>query len=202
MARLVVQTGGLDAAPSELKWGVTRVGRAPDSDILINHPSVSGRHCEIELGPDYVIVRDCGSTNGTFIDGKPVSESKLESGQRLKLGQVEAIVERFSNPIHVPSIEVEKLPETVPLADGTLSCVNHPDLRAYWRCNDCQKLYCTGCIHELHMQGGRAHRLCPKCSHAVELIVWDDRAPKKKSIWGKIKGAFSKARRERTVRIR
>lgn len=202
MARLIIQTGGIAAVPGELNWGINRVGRAPDSDVLINHPSVSGRHCEIELGPDFIIVRDCGSTNGTFIEGRPVQEGRLAPGQRLKLGQVEAIVERSQEQVHVPQIATEQLPQTIPLTDGTLSCVNHADMRAYWRCKDCQKMYCTGCIHEVHLVGGKSHRLCPKCSHEVDLLVWDDAAGGKKSIWGRIKGAFSKAKRQRTVRLR
>lgn len=197
--RLVIETGGVEAVPTELKPGVTRVGRAVDNNVVISHPSVSGHHCEIELSPGRITLRDCNSTNGSFVEGKPVKEAKLEPGQRLKFGQVEAVVECAEQPIHVPGIEVEQLPETIPLADGTLSCVNHPDMRAYWRCPDCQKLYCTGCIHEVRMVGGRSHRLCPKCSREAELIVWDDAQPKRKSIWGRLK-AFAK--KEKTVKIR
>ena len=200
MFRLVIETRGVDVAPAELKLGVTRVGRAVDNDVVINHPSVSGRHCEIELNPERITLRDCNSTNGTFIDGKPIKEARLEPGQRLKLGQVEAVIERPEEQIHIPGVEVERLSETVPLTDGTLSCVNHADMRAYWRCEDCQKLYCTGCIHEVRMVGGRSHRLCPKCSREVELIVWDDATPKRKSIWGRLKSTFGK--KEKTVRLR
>lgn len=200
MFRLVIETRGVDAAPVELKPGVTRVGRAVDNDLVIGHPSVSGRHCEIELHPDRIVVRDCSSTNGTFIDGKPITETRLEPGQRLKLGQIEAVLEQTGEQIHVPGPDVEKLPETVPLTDGTLSCINHADMRAYWRCHDCQKLYCTGCIHEVRTVGGRSHRLCPKCSHEVDLIVWEDTEPKRKTIWGRLKSTFGK--KEKTVRIR
>jgi len=202
MARLVIQTSGVEATPRELNWGITLVGRAADSDIVINHPSVSGRHCEIELTADSVVVRDSNSTNGTFIDGKPIREARLEAGQRLKFGQVEALLERSQEQVHIPEVPIAAQSHTVGLGDGTLSCVNHADMRAYWRCNDCQRLYCTGCIHELHMVKGRSHRLCPKCSHEVELIVWDDGKAKKKSMWGQIKGVFSKAKREKTVKIR
>jgi FHA domain len=199
-ARLVIQTRGVEAAPAELKPGVTRVGRAVDNDVVISHPSVSGYHCELELSSGCISVRDCNSTNGTLVDGKPVKDAKLEPGQQLKFGQVEAVIERVEAQIQIPGIEIEQVPETIPLTDGTLSCVNHADMRAYWRCQDCQKLYCTGCIHEVRMVGGRSHRLCPKCSHEVELIVWDDAKPKRNSIWARLKGTF--ARKERTTKIR
>jgi FHA domain len=201
MARLKVQTTGVTATHDELLWGITRVGRAEENDIVISHPSVSGRHCEIELGHDFVVVRDLQSTNGTFIDGRPIQVARLEPGQRLKLGQVEALVERAQEQVVVPQLQTEEQPHTNALADGTLSCVHHADMRAYWRCTQCQLLYCTGCIHELHMVKGRSHRLCPKCSRDVELIVWDAEAGSPKSLWGRIKGAL-KAKKEKTVRIR
>jgi hypothetical protein len=200
MLRLVIDTGGVDAPPAELKDGVTRVGRGLDNDIVISHPSVSGYHCEIRVNSNHITVRDCNSTNGTFINNNRISEARLEPGHRLKLGQVEALLEGCEESIHVPGVAIEQPQATIPLADGTLSCSNHSDMRAYWRCQDCQKLYCTGCIHEVRMVGGRSHRLCPKCSKEVELIVWDDAMPKKKSIWGRLKGTLAKM--EKTIKIR
>src|SRR5574337_585809 len=47
-----------------------RLGRGLDNHFQIEHPSVSAAHCELVLGNDGVRVRDCDSTNGTFVDGK------------------------------------------------------------------------------------------------------------------------------------
>ena len=41
---------------------------------FFGHAMASGHHCEIDAGEETVMVRDLGSTNGTFIDDQPISE--------------------------------------------------------------------------------------------------------------------------------
>jgi pSer/pThr/pTyr-binding forkhead associated (FHA) protein len=56
--------------------------------------SVSSHHCEILLKGNDVIVRDLGSTNGTFVNGEKVTtEAPLKPGQILRLGQLEMRLE-------------------------------------------------------------------------------------------------------------
>jgi pSer/pThr/pTyr-binding forkhead associated (FHA) protein len=45
------------------------VGRHRDCDVALAFPSVSSRHCELELRDGYWLVRDLGSTNGTRVNG-------------------------------------------------------------------------------------------------------------------------------------
>ncbi len=68
-----------------LKNGTTRLGRGVDSDIRIDDPGVSRHHADILLGVDAVI-RDLGSTNGTFVNGIQVSETTLRDGATIRLG--------------------------------------------------------------------------------------------------------------------
>jgi hypothetical protein len=191
MARIWFKCDGVSTAPRELNWGVTRIGRAADNDVKLDHPSVSSHHCQIELGLDFLVVRDLGSTNGTFINGQPIQQARLEPGQTLRLGDVEAVIERSLDPVSVPKLEPPKHPHSVKLADGTESCCKHPNVRADWRCTHCGKIFCTPCIHDLHIKGGRFHQFCPNCHTEVERIDWGDGKGKKKSLWGYIKGVFS-----------
>src|SRR5471032_361252 len=94
MAKLVVITKGLAAAPHELgeKWNT--VGRADGNDFQIAESSVSGRHCEVKLRGDELVVRDLQSTNGTFVAGQKISEGVVKPGQTLRVGEVEL---RFEN---------------------------------------------------------------------------------------------------------
>jgi pSer/pThr/pTyr-binding forkhead associated (FHA) protein len=67
------------------------VGRDSRNRLAIHHPSVSRVHCEILVHGPEVIVRELGSTNGTFVNGIRVrQQAQIKSGQILRLGQVEA----------------------------------------------------------------------------------------------------------------
>ncbi|MGE5593852.1 MAG: FHA domain-containing protein [Betaproteobacteria bacterium] len=66
---------------------VTVLGRAPDSDIVILDPYVSARHAEIVFGKSGFFVRDLGSVNGTYVNGRRLGrERRLQKGDRLELG--------------------------------------------------------------------------------------------------------------------
>ncbi len=93
MARLVVLTEGFTGRTYELKVDRTTVGRVEDNAFQVAEASVSSHHCEILLRGDQVIVKDLESTNGTYINGQKVTESPLQSGQILRLGQLEMRLE-------------------------------------------------------------------------------------------------------------
>src|SRR5207248_6489631 len=44
-----------------------RIGRAPDNDIVIDDPTVSGAHAELRDEAGHWVVTDLGSTNGTYV---------------------------------------------------------------------------------------------------------------------------------------
>jgi hypothetical protein len=89
MVKLQVLSGSLAGQSFELKEGKTTVGRVEDNAILIAEPSVSSHHAEIHVVEKDVIIKDLGSTNGSFINGEKITESVLKAGQVLRLGQVE-----------------------------------------------------------------------------------------------------------------
>ena len=65
-----------------------RVGRADDADLCIRDPSISRYHALIYRDPAGTPrIRDLGSTNGTFVNGKRVQDAKLTSGDRVQLGK-------------------------------------------------------------------------------------------------------------------
>ena len=62
------------------------IGRSADNDLDIENSSVSTQHALVERTAEAVTIRDLGSTNGTWIDGKSVSKvSKLRTGTDLSL---------------------------------------------------------------------------------------------------------------------
>jgi CheY-like chemotaxis protein len=94
MAKLVVINKTLTTMSHELgeKW--VTIGRHDGNMFQIAETSVSGRHCEVRLRGDELIVRDLQSTNGTFAAGQKISEAVLKPGQTLRVGEVEL---RFEN---------------------------------------------------------------------------------------------------------
>jgi len=77
----------------ELKVDKTTIGRVEDNTFQIAEPSVSSHHCEVLLRGSDVVVKDLGSTNGTFINNEKVTETVLKPGQVLRLGQIEMRLE-------------------------------------------------------------------------------------------------------------
>jgi len=66
------------------------IGRREENDLMIAHGSVSRFHTEIERRPSSSSwrVRDRGSANGTFVEGKKLSgPTEIASGARLMLGE-------------------------------------------------------------------------------------------------------------------
>jgi pSer/pThr/pTyr-binding forkhead associated (FHA) protein len=181
MARLVVKSEGREQV-IELKLGVNRLGRSPDADLQIVHSTISGFHCELELDRDELILRDCESTNGTFVDGEPVREARLMAGQSFAVGDVEIFVESTEVNVEIPKIEVPvlKAPPVV-LKNGALLCTRHPSATVTHRCTHCKEVMCEDCVTRMRRRGGKYLELCSLCSHKVERISGKK---KKKSILG------------------
>jgi hypothetical protein len=172
MARLLIKTEGLEQRALVLRLGVNHVGRDPDCELCIDHPTISSRHCELALTDDGVYARDCHSTNGTFVNGEPILEAWLDPGQTLRLGDVELFVESTDATVAIPKFErpLQQPPPPVVLPDGTLICPRHGQARATYRCPACREVMCNTCIRVLRRTGGTPHYLCVNCGHECEPI--------------------------------
>ena len=169
MARLLIKTEGLGNRTLELRLGVNRVGRSPDADFTIGHPTVSSNHCELVVSQDGVLLRDCHSTNGTFVNGDAVVEIWLQPGQELKFGDVELLVENTEVNVAIPQFERERpKPPVARKSDGALMCPRHSQEAATYQCTYCREVMCSHCIHVLKRKGGQPLFLCPLCSHKCE----------------------------------
>jgi DNA-binding NtrC family response regulator len=62
------------------------LGSGAGCDILLSDPTVSRRHLGVEPGEDGVIVRDLGSTNGSFVQGARFQELTLGFGAEVTIG--------------------------------------------------------------------------------------------------------------------
>lgn len=63
------------------------VGKAPDCDVVLNDPSISGRHAEFLAGRTGFRVNDLGSTNGTYVNDKKITNADLVDNDTVRLGR-------------------------------------------------------------------------------------------------------------------
>jgi serine/threonine protein kinase len=72
------------------------IGRTSEASIRLDETSVSRRHAQLEMRADGLYVIDLGSSNGTFVGGRQLSnggECFLPNGQHLELGSQGMVVE-------------------------------------------------------------------------------------------------------------
>jgi pSer/pThr/pTyr-binding forkhead associated (FHA) protein len=75
---------------------VTSIGRK-DVDVRINDLDLSRKHCAIEImAGTQVMIRDLGSTNGTYLNGKKISTQEVKNGDLIQIGQslLEVLIQR------------------------------------------------------------------------------------------------------------
>ena len=73
---------------------IKTIGRSSGAEFMVDAALVSRLHCQLTAGASELQVKDLDSTNGTFVNGKRVSEATLAEGDRLGVGRVEFAVAR------------------------------------------------------------------------------------------------------------
>jgi diguanylate cyclase (GGDEF)-like protein len=98
-----VLSGDLTGRIYKLTHGKYVLGRAEDSDIRLNDDGVSRFHAELLRYDDQLyLLKDLGSTNGTFVNGAQVRSHALNDGDRIQIGSLTIL--KFS---HQDSLEEE-----------------------------------------------------------------------------------------------
>ena len=65
----------------------TRIGRAIDNDIVVNHSSVSRHHASIDRVNGAYELHDLQSQNGTYVSDERVTQRRIADGDSIRLGQ-------------------------------------------------------------------------------------------------------------------
>lgn len=99
---LTVRLPGAEPFTVPLIKAQTVVGRAADSDLVLDDPSVSRRHALIERQGQSLVIRDLGSSNGLTLDGRRVESLELTLGRVVRLGQVELVLASAA-PLETPT---------------------------------------------------------------------------------------------------
>ena len=63
------------------------IGRGEEASITIPDDRVSRRHTRISAqGPDLVQIKDLGSKNGTWVNGRRIASAELQDGDTIQVG--------------------------------------------------------------------------------------------------------------------
>ncbi len=89
------------------------IGRLPENDIEIDNLSVSRKHARISTSPRGYILKDLGSKNNTYLNGKQVEEARLRDGDTITIGKYQII---FKIPAPASST-TERMDQTVIIPD-------------------------------------------------------------------------------------
>jgi pSer/pThr/pTyr-binding forkhead associated (FHA) protein len=93
MSKLALQYEGIVLKEYALGTGVT-IGRLPDNAVIIDNPAVSGHHARVYLEGNQVVLEDLRSTNGTFVNGRPVTRQVLQHGDEVLVGKHQLVFDR------------------------------------------------------------------------------------------------------------
>jgi len=129
MAILKIKSGVANGAVFALKPGTTRIGRGEGVDYRVPDESVSAVHCEIVLdGSGKIFVRDLGSSNGTFIQGRRVELGVLMPGETLMLGTLEMVFDvRWWNDYSASGAEIPSPLTGRSCNDGATAFLKRPE---------------------------------------------------------------------------
>jgi adenylate cyclase len=125
VVRLIVNPGHRDQREYELRVGTTTIGRGHESDLRIADRSLSRRHASVDVdAAGNATLRDIGSKNGTFIDGRRLDGPQpLINGQEFCCGDVVFGFATAGFSVAAPETIVRELSTEAPraLVDGLLN---------------------------------------------------------------------------------
>ncbi len=87
MPSLFVIQGRDQGARFRLDEPAVTIGRGATNGVQLHDTEISREHAQLTRRGDVVVVRDLGSSNGTFVNGHQVKEIELASGDQLQLGR-------------------------------------------------------------------------------------------------------------------
>lgn len=87
-AKLIRVTNPNKGQEIAIHAGRTSIGRNKDNDIVLNEPTVSAVHARIVSEKNSWRVINLLSSNGTFVNGKKITQHPLNHGDRIRFGEV------------------------------------------------------------------------------------------------------------------
>lgn len=129
MAVLIGMSDEVRGKTFEITRDKLSIGRNSANMITVEHPTVSGRHCCIVHDGKRYVVTDLGSTNGTRLNSREITEAVLKPKDLLQVGSIEfmfdakdaEITETVAGGADEPKVEITSGPATAPVTFGSIS---------------------------------------------------------------------------------
>jgi pSer/pThr/pTyr-binding forkhead associated (FHA) protein len=84
----LVALNGVDAYKTQrLRAGLTKIGTAPPSDLIVNDGFMSTEHCQITCSPAGFTLIDNGATNGCYVNDRKIQKHDLVDNDVITLGK-------------------------------------------------------------------------------------------------------------------
>lgn len=170
---------------------VLRMGTAPDNDVVLTDRAVSRRHAEIRMTPAGLLLRDLGSTNGTFINDVRITEAYIPADADCRLGYSRLLIRQHTEERKVAVPRQDHLGELVGSSERMRELYGL--IRA---------VASTPTTVHLHGASGAGKELVARTLHTFSgrpgpLVVFDasvaDPEMVRNDLFGHIKGAFTGA---------
>jgi ABC-type multidrug transport system ATPase subunit/pSer/pThr/pTyr-binding forkhead associated (FHA) protein len=114
---LIIKQGPSAGNTFPLEDDEISIGRESDNTLQIDSPGVSRKHSRIFFQSDQYVLEDLGSSNGTFVNGERISQSRpLKSGDIIGLGKT---VQLEYQEI-MPAISATMMEDEQPSIEGTM----------------------------------------------------------------------------------
>ena len=168
-----------------------RIGTATDNDLVLTDRAVSRRHAEIRMTADGLLLRDLGSTNGTFINDVRITEAYIPESAECRLGYSRVLIRQHTEERKVAVPRQDHLGELVGASERMRELYGL--IRA---------VAPTPTTVHLHGESGAGKESVARTLHALSgrsgpLVVFDasvtDPEMVRNDLFGHIKGAFTGA---------
>jgi signal transduction histidine kinase len=109
IGRLVCVVGREQGRSYPLGTKAIVIGRGSDANIVLSGDDISRHHASISFERGRFVLDDLGSSNGTLVNGMPVTHHLLSFGDRIQLGQSATLVVARHDELEQRAQEIQKL---------------------------------------------------------------------------------------------
>ena len=95
-AKLLVKLHGKGSRHLDLTDEPVTIGRKADNVLAIEDPAVSGHHARIVKVQAVFFLEDLKSTNGTAINGRPITRQQLRDADVITIGQHRLVFQEYA----------------------------------------------------------------------------------------------------------